>query len=72
MRRSIWIPLLGVLIALAIIFFIFFASRPEPGPVAGDVPEGNGVVATDDGVEAVPETGEAAPETDVESGSEGD
>ncbi len=43
MRRSTWIPLLGIIAAVVIIAFIALASRPGEGPVTGDVAEGNGV-----------------------------
>jgi hypothetical protein len=36
MKRSTWIPLLGVLIALAVLGFIFFASRPDDVVVEGE------------------------------------
>ncbi len=43
MSRSTWIPLVGVIITLLVLWFIFFASRP--GDVAvegGEVIEGAG------------------------------
>jgi hypothetical protein len=37
MRRSTVIPLVGVVLALVVVLFIFFASRPDPdADVVGD------------------------------------
>lgn len=53
MRRSTLIPLIGVVIALVVLWFIFSASEPDETPVEGDV----GVVAEDPGTLGVAEDG---------------
>lgn len=64
MRRSTWIPLLGVIVAVAVIAFIALASRPGEGPVTGDVAEGNGVEqdGASGAVTVTNEAGTATPE----------
>jgi hypothetical protein len=54
-NRSTVIPIIGVLLALVILFFIFFASRPDPNAdVVGDgggleeAVQPQGAVAPDD------------------------
>jgi hypothetical protein len=43
MRRSTWIPLLGVAIAVVVLFIIFTGSRPDDVAVeGGEVIEGAG------------------------------
>ena len=54
MRRSILIPLIGVVITALVIGFIFFAS--EPDPVVVETGGGEGVVIEQDaGAPAVPD-----------------
>jgi hypothetical protein len=54
MRRSILIPLIGVVITVLVIGFIFFAS--EPDPVVVETGGGEGVVIEQDaGAPAVPD-----------------
>lgn len=54
MRRSIVIPLVGVVIALLVLWFIFSASEPEP--IVADGPGGEGeIVEQDAGAPAVPD-----------------
>ena len=53
MRRSTLIPLVGVVIALVVLWFIFSASEPDETPAEGDV----GVVAEDPGALGVAEDG---------------
>jgi hypothetical protein len=54
MRRSTLIPLIGVVITVLVIGFIFFAS--EPDPVVVETGGGEGVVIEQDaGAPAVPD-----------------
>ena len=55
MRRSIAFPIVGAAVALAVLWFIFFASRPEEAVLEGDVVE---EVADDPGMLGVVEEGE--------------
>lgn len=54
MRRSTLIPLIGVVIALLVLWFIFFAADPDPVVVEGEGGEGV-VVEQDAGAPAVPD-----------------
>lgn len=55
MRRSTLFPIIGVVIALAVLWFIFSASRPDETPVeSGD---DVGVVAEDPGALGLAEDG---------------
>ncbi len=50
MNRNTLIPIVGIVIALLVMFFIFFSSRPDPeAEVVGD---GGGLEAGEDGVPA--------------------
>lgn len=53
MNRNRLIPIVGVVIALAVLFFIFFASRPDPdADVVGD---GGGLAVGEEDVPAAAE-----------------
>ena len=54
MRRSTLIPIIGVVIALLILWFIFGATEPDPIVVEGEGGEGV-VVEQDAGAPAVPD-----------------
>ena len=48
MNRNTVIPIVGVVLALIVLFFIFFSSRPDPdADVVGD---GGGLEVGEDGV----------------------